>query len=458
MNRYEQINGQNVMFKTVNFELTRRCNMNCVHCARGESQNIDMSRDIIDAATDQFRDHPIITLRLYGGEPLLALDEMEYLIDSIIEKDLRILACVIDTNGMIRSERAVKALNKLGDYIEKRNNYNPENYKKMFKELYKDTKGAEREYYKKYYKKLGSFEISDFGHENREYAKETVDFYKKNLNKFWAVWWQGDRLDQRTEEYKKDGVLYTDALAYEGNAAKNFEKLRSEFDFRIKDKRGSLREFNTCFVQETIMISANGNITNSSLVSYDKVDNDIHWKIGNILTDDLYQAMEEWNFRYPLNDHQWEQREIALNNIWCHEKGFKYVNRELPEETEITEELIEHSKGILDSMNMIEEHRRKVHDQYPYLTYDECMSLADLTLEQQTEGEYFKSDAYGQELPADYQYNYMDLLKKMEKYIDLNDKRKIEETGKLEDNSDSVVAGMGILLGGLLKIMQHTKK
>ena len=37
----------------VNFELTRRCNMNCEFCAKGESQNIDITTDIIDKALDE---------------------------------------------------------------------------------------------------------------------------------------------------------------------------------------------------------------------------------------------------------------------------------------------------------------------------------------------------------------------------------------------------------------------
>lgn len=41
------------LLKAVNIELTRRCNMNCEFCARGEAQNIDMSTEIIDKTLDE---------------------------------------------------------------------------------------------------------------------------------------------------------------------------------------------------------------------------------------------------------------------------------------------------------------------------------------------------------------------------------------------------------------------
>lgn len=37
----------------VGFELTRRCNMRCRFCSRGEAQDIDITKEIIDKALDE---------------------------------------------------------------------------------------------------------------------------------------------------------------------------------------------------------------------------------------------------------------------------------------------------------------------------------------------------------------------------------------------------------------------
>ena len=64
-------------------ELTRRCNLQCAHCLCGESQNVDISTEIIDRIFVDVKDcgHIVLT----GGEPLLRLDMIEYLISKIGE-------------------------------------------------------------------------------------------------------------------------------------------------------------------------------------------------------------------------------------------------------------------------------------------------------------------------------------------------------------------------------------
>lgn len=37
-----------IYYYQLQFELTRRCNQECAHCCRGEAQNIDIKKEIID--------------------------------------------------------------------------------------------------------------------------------------------------------------------------------------------------------------------------------------------------------------------------------------------------------------------------------------------------------------------------------------------------------------------------
>lgn len=442
LNEYEKVNGKNIVFEQVVFEVTRRCNLNCLHCAKGESQPVTMSKKIIDAAADQLQGHVIENLFLFGGEPTLAVDTIEYLIRKIIEKNIKIMSVTMSTNGSIRSEKMCELLNRIGDYIA---SIYPEFYGTTYHDWLDQLDEIKKDYYSAFYGTFGTVEISTYEHLNGEEARKSYDFYRKNLNPdHWAVSWQDDRLTARAKlsEYNVKNYVYA------GNAVKNFELLRSKIDFRIKEKKGALREVNRNILTTPILISANGNVCNSTLVSYEQADSDL--KICNILTDNMYEKMNIWNFRYPLNRQQRKRKEKAEIIIWNHEHGMKCVSREYPEETAITPEKLKAAKKNLEMFDIIEDAKRKCHDEFPYLTFDECSILGDTILEYQSDGEYLKNDISGYKQSDNYTYDQAQTEETINAYIQINAER--------AGSNERVVAGMGILLGGLLKIMQHTKK
>ena len=59
-------------FNDLSIEITRRCNLACQHCMRGEAENLDMSNEVIDQLLD--RTSEIGYLGITGGEPLLNFD------------------------------------------------------------------------------------------------------------------------------------------------------------------------------------------------------------------------------------------------------------------------------------------------------------------------------------------------------------------------------------------------
>ena len=69
-------------------EMTRRCNLKCTFCAKGEPQDLDISKSIIDKTLDEMQGVFINSLRVSGGEPLLVPELIEYLLDKIIEKHI----------------------------------------------------------------------------------------------------------------------------------------------------------------------------------------------------------------------------------------------------------------------------------------------------------------------------------------------------------------------------------
>lgn len=105
-----------ITFETVMIELTRRCNMRCGHCFRGEAQNVDINCKHIDALLEQTE--MIGELVLTGGEPTLNMDAMEYLLDRLCERGIPVLKFQLLTNGLIYSERFIEIMKGFSEVVE----------------------------------------------------------------------------------------------------------------------------------------------------------------------------------------------------------------------------------------------------------------------------------------------------------------------------------------------------
>lgn len=82
---------------TLIFEITRRCNMNCKHCLRGDAENKDIDFKYIDAALDRIETiHSII---FTGGEPTLNIPAIEYTLKKCKEKEIPVYSFFVATNG-----------------------------------------------------------------------------------------------------------------------------------------------------------------------------------------------------------------------------------------------------------------------------------------------------------------------------------------------------------------------
>lgn len=98
------------IFAGLVIELTRRCNMCCKHCGRGEAQNITITKEIIDRIFENVQD--CLSLYVSGGEPLLEPNILLYLLNRARSWE-RLASLEITTNGSILDERIVYALEAL---------------------------------------------------------------------------------------------------------------------------------------------------------------------------------------------------------------------------------------------------------------------------------------------------------------------------------------------------------
>lgn len=117
-----------VHLSSLYIEITRRCNLNCKHCLRGDPMNMDMSKEQIDKILDNLGVCKNICIG--GGEPFLAKDSVLYLLEQIKERDMSQAKegddytqfCLIQqigiiTNGLIRDMDIINALNDISEFF-----------------------------------------------------------------------------------------------------------------------------------------------------------------------------------------------------------------------------------------------------------------------------------------------------------------------------------------------------
>lgn len=101
-------------FKHLVIEITRQCNMKCMHCMRGEAEDETISLDILDRLFQQTR--RIEHLTLTGGEPSLAAEQIKYILFYAKQWNCTIGYFFCATNAGSNSPEFISALNALYDY------------------------------------------------------------------------------------------------------------------------------------------------------------------------------------------------------------------------------------------------------------------------------------------------------------------------------------------------------
>lgn len=236
----EKLNFKKVLF----IDITRKCNRNCIHCMNGESEDQSISNETIDALLDQTS--YIWNLYIGGGEPLLALDRIGYLLDGIKKRGITVEKLRVVTNGTIRSEE----------------------YCTLFQEF--------REYTVRNAKTM----ISNDPFHNQIQSSITADYYK-------------DR-DCNPELTGNNYVMHV------GNAIKHWDEIqkisknplhnvitvyRCPISHRISYYRNN--------INRNIIITDIGNIYDSDMLTY-KEDDTNKYRIGNVNTN-ILESIKAWN-------------------------------------------------------------------------------------------------------------------------------------------------------------------
>ena len=97
-------------------EITRRCNLECPHCLRGDAERKEMSRELLLRIFSDIDN--VGTLTLTGGEPFMALDVIEDIFTVLDSKDINIQTIWICTNGRKFNSKIKKIINRFEYYAD----------------------------------------------------------------------------------------------------------------------------------------------------------------------------------------------------------------------------------------------------------------------------------------------------------------------------------------------------
>lgn len=314
-------NNIKLPFKIISLEITRKCNMKCQHCMRGEAQEKSLNKKVIDRFLDEVG--TIQHLLLTGGEPLLEPEIIKYLVDEIIKRKIRIITWSCITNGSICNDEIINSFNKLSDYIA--------------------TELGEL-YTKKGLRNIGSIGISNDEFHAKVDVDKTVHFYRKRANKHIVIA-KGNQEDIIT-------------IVASGNAIKNHLTDNNSRDiiYHICPYRITIKDN---MIDNDIAVTCDGNVTYGGDNSYKHIDSNI---FGNI-----------------INEHL---SDILLHN--CHNQMFTeeeayhydYVYSSLKQKKFLDGWTEKDYKEVLDYFDIVHEKRVKMTLLFPFLKYDEVVKLA----------------------------------------------------------------------------------
>lgn len=293
-------NPENKMcFRSITIETTRKCNLKCKHCYRGDAQNLTIKKEYIDKLFSQIKGvrHVFIT----GGEPLLAIDELEYICQKVKENG-NVLGVSLISNGTILSERVANILNNLALWIHNR------------------------------WKAAGV--VNDdicvgLSISNTEYhindVNAAINFYRSRTNQWVEV----------KRNYKDVDTITFEALSASGRAKnlKHCRLMKVDTSYRIDygkdiDKDEFFNEKKQIVIDEEIIthmcLGANGSLGIVGCQSYEDEEKN---KIGDILVTPICEMIEKWNQTHFLTKKE-------IRNILKSEYAITYFVKDDDRKTE----------------------------------------------------------------------------------------------------------------------------
>lgn len=366
----------------LSFDVTRKCNMNCKWCCKGDAQNENITKEIIDKTIDEMQDVYIAQIRFFGGEPLLNPDMIEYIIDKLIEKHILFDTINIFSNATIRSQKIVDSFNKALKYfaeIEDEIIYTKNALKKIIKFGIDNFIESERN-------KLRDKKISmllsagDICNSNKNEIDATLDFYNSKIGDGFIA----------TDIYTDNKHPKPLVINFEGKACNNyFNLIDVSKPFDLTNARKIVNQYcilkrwidepEKRFIKKALSVATNGNVYVGCSLPYERIDKEAMFKIQDC-NKDFFDKVEDWCFNHNIHDKGNRIREKYELARFCREKGI------------CIKDMTENDFQVLQLYNSIilaqEKLARDEHILCPHLSTDEveCMAIATICLKLMEDG------------------------------------------------------------------------
>lgn len=303
------------------FEITRKCNMSCPHCMRGDAENKSITKEVIDKALDQVG--MILNLVLTGGEPFLEPEMIDYLFTGIIKRKIPLLKVLCMTNGKILNKEIAHSFNKIGNYIYQ--NCPDQSNKKAVRTLVQITISND-----KYHDKVDFTEITTF---YRKYLNDHCIILKEKAKANERVWNMGKA--EGLPEKKKYAVTPYRV------------ELNEEYEL----------------ISTSIQIGHDGKVLIGEDSSYQQQDT---YNYGNIFDSSIYRLLLKGAFNEPFT---------KAEAVYHDEVYTKWMNKEDVNGTAADDELMGAWEFGLKYFELVYAARKRLSECYP-LSYDEVVEAA----------------------------------------------------------------------------------
>ena len=256
-------------FDSLLIENTRRCNFACSHCCRGDAQNLDISPESINALLDQTEDIGLIGF--IGGEPLLNLSAMDYVLTEMQRRYIPLNLFTITTNGYIFSNDFIDLIKRYANHIRVCNDALP----------------------------VGSVTVNismDRYHTNCEKVQRNYEQYKQALSGVATV--QIYKLGDLPFKFGRAEQL-DEAISYPGLIDVYASKRLEVFSSDIKPDAKCRGFYRLSYPEQIIIccptyVTVNGDLVHGNIgqrASYKDIDNNT---ICNV-TDNIWKSIQDYN-------------------------------------------------------------------------------------------------------------------------------------------------------------------
>ena len=361
--------NKKIVLPTLAIEMTRRCNMNCKFCDKGESQNLDISKSIIDQTLDEVNRMFIHELRIFGGEPTLVPELIDYLVDAIIDRKTIIHNAVMFTNGNVMDESIALSFAKLLRYI---NSIEQDNLKYI---RYFERNYAPVYEHRKHSKAVIVVSTIARDTERVSVAHDVKSYYEQLVPD------DGFEVIIQNESFLSGG----DTIFIEGNVLDHYKDVipnpissslirTVENDYYFISENDSNAELpNATFINKTILVSANGNVYPGCSTSYKRVDQNPMFNIMDC-HNTLITEIKQWCWQHPVSEYQKKLREKNHAFHFCRDNNISIVDavtgKPLQDDIMAMHDTCENLINVLETFN------KQLHEFYPLATFDEIEAIS----------------------------------------------------------------------------------